>query len=153
MNNAGEILGCMNSPIKLQITLTDAHKACLEAIVYAFFASSAIGDLIYSRKTTNDGSFQMLYQIILCKTMTSVIYHGTPKYLFPTCIGGGGVVTKSCLPLVTAWTVAPQAPPSMGFSRQEYWSGLPVPSPGDLPNPGIKPGSPALQAYSLLTES
>jgi len=40
----------------------------------------------------------------------------------------------------------------MGFSRQEYWSGLPFPSPGDLPDPGIKPGSPALQAYSLLFE-
>ena len=43
----------------------------------------------------------------------------------------------------TTWTVAYQDPPSMGFSRQEYWSGLPLPSPGDLPNPGIKPGSPA----------
>ena len=44
----------------------------------------------------------------------------------------------------TPWTVAYQAPWSMGFSRQGYWSGLPFPSPGDLPNPGIKPGSPAL---------
>ena len=46
---------------------------------------------------------------------------------------------------VNPWTVAYQPPPSMGFSRQEYWSGLPLPSPGDLPDPGIKPGSPALQ--------
>ena len=45
----------------------------------------------------------------------------------------------------TPWTVAHQAPPSMGFSRQEYWSGLPCPSPGDLPNPGIEPGSPTLR--------
>ena len=45
---------------------------------------------------------------------------------------------------VTPWTVAYQAPPSMGFSRQQYWSGLPFPSPGDLPNPGIEPGSPTL---------
>ena len=52
----------------------------------------------------------------------------------------------------TPWTLAPQAPPSMGFSRQEYWSGLPFPSPGDLPNPGIKPKSPTLQADSLLSE-
>ena len=52
----------------------------------------------------------------------------------------------------TPWTVACQAPLSMGFSRQEYWSGLPFPSPGDLPNPGIEPGSPALQADSLLAE-
>ena len=44
----------------------------------------------------------------------------------------------------TPWTVAYQAPLSMGFSRQEYWSGLPFPSPGDLPDPGIEPGSPAL---------
>ena len=43
----------------------------------------------------------------------------------------------------TPWTVAYQAPPSMGFSRQEFWSGLPFPSPRDLPNPGIEPGSPA----------
>ena len=46
--------------------------------------------------------------------------------------------------LVTPWTAADQAPPSIGFSRQEYWSGLPLPSPGDLPDPGIEPGSPAL---------
>ena len=48
--------------------------------------------------------------------------------------------------------VACQAPPSMGFSRQEYCSGLPFPSPGDLPHPGIKPRSPTLQANSLLSE-
>ena len=53
---------------------------------------------------------------------------------------------------VTPWTVAYQAPPSMGFSRQEYWSGLPFPPPGDLPNPGIKPRSPTLQADSLPSE-
>ena len=52
----------------------------------------------------------------------------------------------------TPCTVAHQAPPSMGFSRQEYWSGLPFSSPGDLPNPGIEPGSPALQADALLSE-
>ena len=52
----------------------------------------------------------------------------------------------------TPWTVAYQFPPSMGFSRQECWSGLPFPSPGDLPDPGIKPGSPALQADALLSE-
>ena len=50
------------------------------------------------------------------------------------------------------WTVACQAPLSMEFSRQEYWSGLPLPSPGDLPNPGVEPGSPGLQADSLLSE-
>ena len=52
---------------------------------------------------------------------------------------------------VTPWTAARQAPLSMGVSRQEYWSGLPCPPPGDLPDPGIEPGSPALQANSLQT--
>ena len=50
---------------------------------------------------------------------------------------------------VTPWIVAYQAPLSMGFSRQEYWSGLPFPSPGNLPHPGIEPRSPTLQAYSF----
>ena len=53
---------------------------------------------------------------------------------------------------VTPWTVAYQAPPSMGFSRQEYWSGVPFPSPGDLPKPGIKPSSPAFQLDALTSE-
>ena len=52
----------------------------------------------------------------------------------------------------TPWTVAHQARLSMGFSRQEYWSGLPFPSPGDLPNPGIEPRSLALQADALTSE-
>ena len=52
----------------------------------------------------------------------------------------------------TPWTVAYQAPPSMGFSWQEYWSGLPFPSAGDLPDPGIEPGSPAFQADTLTSE-
>ena len=51
---------------------------------------------------------------------------------------------------VTPWTVVHQAPLSMGFSRQEYWGGLPCPSPGALPDPGIKPGTPVLQVNSLL---
>ena len=52
----------------------------------------------------------------------------------------------------TPWTVAHQAAPSMEFSRQEYWSGLPFPSPGDHPNSGTEPGSPTLQADALLSE-
>ena len=52
----------------------------------------------------------------------------------------------------TPWTVAYQAPLSMGFSRQEYWSGLPFPSPGDLPDPGIELGSPKLEADALTSE-
>ena len=63
------------------------------------------------------------------------------------------VKSLGCVQLfVTPWTVAHQAPLSIGFSRQEYWSGLPFPSPGGLPNPGIEPRSPALQADALTSE-
>ena len=77
----------------------------------------------------------------------------------PSCIhslwvagDGGDLVAKLCLTLATPWTVARQAPLSMGFSRQEYWSGLPFPSPGDLPGPGIAPRSPTLQADCFPTK-
>ena len=63
------------------------------------------------------------------------------------------VKSLSCVRLfVTTWTVAYHIPPSMGFSRQEYWNGLPFPSPGDLPDSGIEPKYPALQADALLSE-
>ena len=68
-----------------------------------------------------------------------------------TCISAKSL--QSCLTLATLWTVAYQAPLPMGFSRQEYWSGLPCPPPGDLPNPGAiltSLAAPALQAVSLL---
>ena len=66
--------------------------------------------------------------------------------------GGGGLVAKSCPTVATPWTVACQAPLSMRFSRQEYWSELLFPSPGGLLDPGIEPRSPALQADSFPTE-
>ena len=63
------------------------------------------------------------------------------------------VKSLSCVQLfATPWIVAYQAPPSMGFSRQECWSGLPFPSPEDLPDPGMESGSPALQADTLPSE-
>ena len=62
------------------------------------------------------------------------------------------LVTQSCVTLCNPWTIACQAPPSMGFSMQEYWSGLSFPSPGDLPDPGIEPRSPTLQADTLPSE-
>ena len=61
-------------------------------------------------------------------------------------------MAKSCWTLETPWTAAHQAPLSLGFPRQEYWSGLPFPSPGDILDLGIESGSPAFQADSLLTE-
>ena len=62
------------------------------------------------------------------------------------------LVAKSGSTLVTPWTVAHQASLSMGFFRQYYWSGLPAPPPGDLPNPGITPTSPALAGRFFTTE-
>ena len=60
-------------------------------------------------------------------------------------------ITQSCLTLVTPWIVAYKDPPSMEFSREEYWSVLSFPSPGDLPDPGIEPGSPA--SWQMLLPS
>ena len=65
---------------------------------------------------------------------------------------GGGLVIKLRLILSTPWIVARQASLSMGFTRQEYWSRLPFPSLGDLPDPGIEPRAAALKADSLPTE-
>ena len=67
-------------------------------------------------------------------------------------IGKKELVTQSCPTLASSWSVAHQASLSMGFSRPEYWSGQPFHSPGDLPDPRIKPGSPALQTDSLPSE-
>ena len=66
--------------------------------------------------------------------------------------GGGGLVTMSCLTLATLWIIAYKAPLSMGFPRQQYWNGLPLPSPGDISDPGTEPTYPALQADSLPAE-
>ena len=67
-------------------------------------------------------------------------------------VHNSGLITKSCPTLANPWTVALQAALSLGFSRQEYWSGLPFPSPEDLPDPGIEPRSPELQAECLPTK-
>ena len=100
---------------------------------------------------------------------TSQIFPGSPTYkpsyphppkaphLFSQgCLlsfySGGSLVAKSCLTLATPWTVVHKAPLSMGFSRQEYWSGFPFPTSGELPHPGIEPESPSLQADSWPTE-
>ena len=65
---------------------------------------------------------------------------------------GMAVVAQLRLTLEISWTVAHQATLSMGFSRPEYWNGLPFPSPGDLPNSGIKPASPVLAGGFLTAE-
>ena len=61
-------------------------------------------------------------------------------------------IAQSCLLFATPWTIACQAALSIEFSKHEYWSGLPFPSPGNLPDPGIEPSSPALQVDSLPSE-
>ena len=80
-----------------------------------------------------------------CKNVSLCLGAGV-SYQF----GGGDLVTKSYPTFANPCSVACQAPLSMEFSKQEYWSGLSFPSPGDLPNPGIEPGSPALQVDSSL---
>ena len=88
--------------------------------------------------------FFLNFLLLFCFVYLSQIYGGS-----------GGLVAKLCLTLETLWTVVHQAPLSMGFSQQEHSSGLPFPSPGDLPESGIEPTSlefPALQANSLSTE-
>ena len=81
------------------------------------------------------------------KRIPSKLYTYTTLYIHNS--GSVGLVTKSCATLATSWTVAHEAPLSMGFPRQEYWSGLPFPPPEDFPDPGIEPRSHALQADSL----
>ena len=89
--------------------------------------------------------------------LSSVVpFSSCPQY-FPVyicvCIKSSQMKSLSRVRLfATPWTIGYQAPPSMGLSRQEHWSGLPFPSPGDLPDPGIEPGSPALQADALTSE-
>ena len=80
-------------------------------------------------------------EIALQFCVASAIYHcGSVIIIYES----ESEVIQSCPTLCDPMTVAYQAPPSLGFSRQEYWSGLPFPSPGDLPKPGNDPGSPAL---------
>ena len=95
-----------------------------------------------------------------CGVQACGIARPESKPMFPALQGrflttgppGKVLVAQSNRLFATPWNVACQAPLSMGFSRQEYWSGLPCPPPGDLPNPGIEQGSPALQADSLQAE-
>ena len=89
------------------------------------------------------------------KYSTGAHYHhlmDLPHWLFTTLWKSESVSRPVVSDSAISWTEAHQAPLSMEFSRQEYWSRLPFPSSGDLPNPGIKPGFPAFQEDSLLCE-
>ena len=93
----------------------------------------------------NAGVYHMFISVYLCMYMAVYTCMCVCVYV---CV----LVAQSCWLFVTSWTVAHQTPLSVDFSRQEYWSGLLFPSPGDLPDLGIEPGFPALQADSLLFE-
>ena len=93
---------------------------------------------------------------LLTTSISPAVYSNPPRTsllsdLFPQVLRGG-LVPKSCPTLASPRTVDRQAPLSMGFSRQEYWSASPFPFPEELPNQRIEPGSPALQADSLPIE-
>ena len=102
------------------------------------------------------------WEFSICKSLTQLFLYSNnpsePSINQPTvCTSALQTVCRAyCLChlqlFATPWTATRQAPLSMGFSRPEYWSGLPCPPPGDLPNPGIEPRSPALQADSLQSE-
>ena len=85
----------------------------------------------------------------LRKSAPLAVSHLDEKEMMLCCFRDDALVAKLCPTLVTPWVVAHQAPLSMGFSRQEYWSGLPFPSPRYLPDPGVEPRSSAWQANSL----
>ena len=108
----------------------------------------------FSRRSSQPRDWTRVSRIV-GRMLYHLSHQGSPNIYYRVLAnshGGGGLVSKSCPTLAIPWTVACQAPLSIGFSRQEYWSGVPFPSPGDLPNPGIEPRSPALQVDDLPTE-
>ena len=117
------------------------------------FTSDFIFPFIKSEETF-PGPLNVWTSAVLCGTMAvTILFVGLSLSAYYGLVSMLMLGLSSCVQFfVTPWTVACQAPLSMGFSRQEYWSGLPCLPPGDLPNPGIKPESlmsPALQVDSL----
>ena len=98
-----------------------------------------------TKRPIKESESEPLWRIIwLCSWAHGTALSWLVYVLYSRSVRVGPVVSDSATP----WTVARQAPPSMGFSRQEYWSGLPFPSPGDLPDPGIEPVSPESSALA-----
>ena len=136
-----------------------------------FLWAPLLGGGGWGDKNTGVGCHSLLQEIFPTQGLNPgplhhLSYQGSPQYIWSVYLMleihprgqkdvKGKWKWKSLSPVrlfVTPWTIAYQAPPSVGFSRQEYRSGLLFPSPGDLPNPGIEPGSPALQADALPSE-
>ena len=108
------------------------------------FLSLPLSSIITNKASEGDG---------IPAELLDVLKDDAVKVLFIVNLNTVKVKSLSRVQLfVTPWTVAYQAAPSMGFSRQEYWSGLLFPSPGDLPDPGIEPGSPAFQEDTLTSK-
>ena len=100
---------------------------------------------------TYNHSFQYCDQITLCQSI-QIDFVSYYYYYYFVIRMYALLATQSCLTLCNTMDCSSQAPPSMGFPRKEYWSVLPCLSPGDLPDTGIEPGSPVLQADSLPSE-
>ena len=118
-----------------------------EALSYKMTSLSAL-DLSQCQPQKQNSKFLTVSLKTTEKLLPNIHNRGIWNYIIKS-----EVKSLSCVQLfATLWTVAYQAPPSMGFSRQEYWSGLPFPSPGDLPDPEIEPGSPSLEADTLPSD-
>ena len=117
--------------------------------MYYFLISATQLDKVYPYFTNEENENQRL--VVTClKYITSILHsqNWNSSLSYSVCVSCS-VVSQL---FATPWTLAHQSALYTEFSRQEYWSGLPFPSPGDLPDPGIKPGFSALQAYSLQSE-
>ena len=157
----GTVVSCLNSHLlsnspKVSLLINNRTSPCFELLFYVTSQSllwkgqgSALYVPVCSYSFTSDSQPLGAWTV----SISSVLSCGAKQSM---CLNACALVHFSRVRLfVTLWSVACQAPLSMGFSRQEYWSGLPFPSAGHLPNPGIKPispASPALQVDSWPTE-
>ena len=148
------------SPSELRELVRDreAWRAAIHGVTKSRTRLSDWSDLITLRKIRTSTSLQFIKKYILNGKKLMHIYLPTSvsqliHFMLIYHIHKVKVKSLSRVWIfVTPWTIAYQVPSPMGFSRQEYWIGLPFPSPGDLPNPGIKSGFPALQSDALPSE-
>ena len=122
--------------------------------LYTIYATCLSGFLLYIKASFQCGIPRGTKgpEALLFKPILSSFYHKASLTVLAFLLLDEVKLLSRVQLFATPWTIAYQAPPSMGFSRQECWSGLPFPSPGDLPDPGIEPRSPTLQADTLPSE-